>query len=259
MHDVLFRSLCGLLLALPLAAAASKPEDGQPAPGARALRVLFVGNSYTYTYDLPTVVAAVAAARGVELVPGMLAEPDFAIEDHLRQREYGDRLDEGWDWVVLQQGPSSLPENQINLREHSARAADLARARGIKVALFAAWPALQNAHTWANAELSYRNAARANGLCVLPVSSAWRLAREQAPTIRLYQSDQLHPERDGTLLAALVLAQGLIEGPLAVDPPPLAAVLADRDWRNAVSHTAQLDAFARAALDVEGPRCLRQK
>ena len=251
MGNFLTRPLAALLL-MPLAALAAKPEDVSPT---RPLRVLFVGNSYIYTHDLPTVVAAVAAARGVALVPGMLAEPNFAIEDHLGRAAYAARLAEGWDWVVLQQGPSSLPENQINLRVHSALAADLARARGIKVALMSAWPALENVHTWANAELSYRNAATANGLCVLPVASAWRYAREQAPTIRLYQSDQLHPERDGTLLAALVLAQGLIDRPRFANPPQLGAVIPAQDWRGAVGRAALLDEFAREALDVEGPRC----
>lgn len=114
MRNSLIRFFAALCVSLPFTALIAKPDD--PASRPRSLRVLFVGNSYIYTHDLPIVVAAVAAARGVDVVSGLLAEPNFAIQDHLAQRAYGARLAEGLDWVVLQQGPSSLPENQLNLR-----------------------------------------------------------------------------------------------------------------------------------------------
>lgn len=243
-------ALWPLMHAVDVAAEETKPP---------ALRVLFVGNSYIYTHDLPEVVADVAAARGVRLVPGMLAQPNFAIEDHLARNQYVAMLNQGWDWVVLQQGPSSLPENRESLRIWSGRAADLARARGIRVALMSAWPALQNAHTWLDAELSYRNAAIANGLCVLPVATAWRLSREQQPAIRLYQADQLHPEREGTLLAALVITQSLLNNRYFADPPNMAAVISTSDWRTAVSRTAALHEIARSALGSETARCFMAK
>jgi hypothetical protein len=231
-----------------------------PAAGAvPRLRVLFVGNSYTYVNDVPDLVARVAAARGVELVPGQVAEPNFSIEDHLQQRDYEAALAQGWDWVVLQQGPSSLPENQEILRVQAGRAAALARARGSRVALFAAWPALDNVHTWAAAELSYRNAARANGVCVLPVSTAWRFARERAAAVQLYASDRLHASPEGSLLAALVLAQGLLPQPHHTAPPDLTRLLTGREWTAARSRTALLDSLARAALQAEPVRCFLAK
>jgi hypothetical protein len=249
------------LCAVPGAASAQPKPTPAPAPSAPTarLRVLFVGNSYTYSYDLPRVVARVAAARGIEMTTGMLAEPNYAIEDHLARSDYEAQLQRGWDWVVLQQGPSSLPENQQNLRVHAGRAADLARARGARVALFAAWPALDNAHTWAAAELSYRNAALANRLCVLPVSTAWRYARERAPQVQLYSDDRLHPERDGTLLAALVMAQGLLPRPSFAAGPDLAAQLPDEEWRGPRARAALLDGLAREAIADEVAHCFRDK
>lgn len=232
------------------------PREADPVP---RLRVLFVGNSYTYVNEVPDLVASVAAARGIELVPGMVAEPNFSIEDHLRRRDYEHMLARGWDWVVLQQGPSSLPENQEILRVQSGRAATLAQARGIRVALFAAWPALDNAHTWAAAELSYRNAARANGLCVLPVSMAWRLARERAPVVQLYAQDRLHASPEGSLLAALVLAQGLVPRPHYDEPPDLSRLLSGLEWRAVLMRNALLDALAREALQAEPARCFLDK
>jgi hypothetical protein len=251
---VFARSALLALVAGPLAGIA---VGKAPAPG--PLRALFVGNSYLYTHDVSQVFADVAAARGIAVEVGLLAEPNFAIEDHLARSDFRDRLAEGWDWVVLQQGPSSLPANQVNLRIHAGRAAQLAQSQGARTALMSAWPALPNAHTWLDAELSYRNAALANGLCVLPVATAWRLARDQAPTIALYDVDQLHPDRAGTLLAAFVMARDLLHRSADVDPPPMSATAVDPSWLGALQHTATLDRIARAALKLEGPRCNRTK
>ena len=57
-----------------LHAAKPAPREADPIP---RLRVLFVGNSYTFVNDVPDLVARVAAARGIELVTGLLAEPDY--------------------------------------------------------------------------------------------------------------------------------------------------------------------------------------
>lgn len=154
-------------------------------PSTGPLRVLFVGNSYTYVNDLPYVVAVVAAAIGVEVEYGMLAEPNFALEDHIVTGAYDAKLAEGWDWVVLQQGPSSLPQNREHLRVWSVRAAASARALGTRVVLFSAWPARGNAFTWMDAELSYQLAARAAGGCIAPIATAWRYARTELPGVDL--------------------------------------------------------------------------
>lgn len=256
------RFTCTALLAIVVlasnAASGQKPGDVTP-PDAptptRALRVLLVGNSYMYTHNMHEVVASVAGARGFEILPGLLAEPNYSIEDHVRSGRFEPMLDRGWDWVVMHQGPSSLPENQIYLRYWTGVAAAAARARGIKVALMSAWPAEENAHTWLNAELSYRNAALAHDVCVLPVATAWRLARERQPSIRLYQRDQLHPEREGTLLAAQVIANGLMNQPLFADAADLREMIPESDWRQALSRSATLEQIANEVLQEQGPRC----
>jgi hypothetical protein len=248
-----------LAFAFPGAARSAASADVPVSSDPRPLRVLFVGNSYLYTHVMPDVVASVAAARGIEIVPGMLAEPNFAIEDHLATGRYEAMLAEGWHWVVLQQGPSSLPENQVNLRVHSARATELAWAHGARVALMSAWPALPNASTWLNAELSYRNAAVANRICVLPVATAWRLARTQQPGIRLFQPDELHPERAGTLLAAETILRGLMDHPEYAEPLNLSPWILAGIWQPAVANAVVLDDIARQALDVEPIRCRGRK
>jgi hypothetical protein len=256
-----FRLLLALaLLVAPGAWAARKADDGRAGRDAtaRPIRVLFVGNSYTYVNDLPSIVAAVASARGVNVAPGMLAEPDFALEDHIVTGAYDAEIASlPWDWVVLQQGPSSLPENRANLRTWSLRAASSAYANRTAVLMFAAWPAQANIATSLAAEQSYREAADATHGCAAPVATAWRFARESRPDLALYQDDRLHPRPVGTLLTALVIVRAMFPNVPMTGAPMLDPVLVSEGagWSQAYHEAAALDAIAARAVEAEPARC----
>jgi hypothetical protein len=139
------------------------------------------------------------------------AEPDRALSDHLRERGFDDALlAQPWDWVVLQQGPSSLPASRAALVASARAIATRLQDRPTRIALFAAWPAAMHADASPAAEANYRAAAEAIGACVLPVAAAWRLARAEADMPALYQQDRLHPTRAGTRLSAMVVMRGLL-------------------------------------------------
>ena len=123
------RILCGACLGFAPLLALAQP-----------LRVLFVGNSHTYTNDLPRIVAALATQRGVELDTDMLAEPGVSLGDHLGARRLRRLLQREWDWVVLQQGTSSLPESRRDLVVSTRAIAELLRGRTTRIALISIWP-----------------------------------------------------------------------------------------------------------------------
>src|SRR5690349_12056264 len=103
------RGWIALLLCLGCAPATAAPA-GPLAPGAR---VLFIGNSLTYTHDVPGMVRALSKAAGVPLVVDAVTLPGASIGDHLDEGTAARRLRaERWDVVVLQQGPSSRAESR---------------------------------------------------------------------------------------------------------------------------------------------------
>ena len=175
-----------------------------------ALRVLFVGNSYTASNELPRIVARLGDAQGLRLEVEMRAEPDFAIADHFGHRGFDALLKQDWDWVVLQQGPSALPSSRRELLRAVRRVARRLEGRETRIALFSAWPQLRHRHMSEAAEANYAAAAETISACVLPVASAWRTALEQAPELPLYQPDGLHPTALGSLLAAMAILDGLL-------------------------------------------------
>lgn len=115
----------------------------------------------------------------------------------------------GWDAVVLQQGPSSLPESRAHLRRWSARWAGLARRVGARPALLTVWPEADRASSFAAVVASYAAAARAADALLLPAGDAWRRALARDPGLELYGADGFHPSELGTSLAALVVHAGL--------------------------------------------------
>ena len=96
---------------------------------------LFVGNSLTATNDLPGRVAGLAAAAGRRLEYEEITFGGFSLEDHWNQGDARAAIATGrWNVVIMQQGPSALPESQVDLRLWAVRFADEARAAGTRPA-----------------------------------------------------------------------------------------------------------------------------
>jgi len=211
-----------LIAALALCAVAgggASRADTAPPP---ALRVLFVGNSLTETNDLPAVVESLAAAGGRRLETRTVAFGGFSLEDHWHAGAARAALADGhWDVVVMQQGPSALPESQANLREWAARFADAARAAGTQPAVLTVWPESYRQYALPQVIASYRNAAAATAATLLPAGGAWQLAWRCSPGLRLYGTDGFHPSSLGTYTAALVVYGRLFAAPLVGLPAPV--------------------------------------
>jgi hypothetical protein len=119
-----------------------------------------------------------------------------------------------WDVLVLQQGPSSLPESRVHLREWSARFAALARAAGTRPALLGVWPESSRRSALGASIASYEDAARAARADLYPAAAAWRAAWSCNRRLALYGPDGLHPSELGTYVAALAVYGRLLHAPL---------------------------------------------
>jgi hypothetical protein len=152
----------------------------------------------------------------------------FSLEDHWNQGTARRRIGEGgWSIVVLQQGPSSLPESQASLREWTARFDTIIRANGGRTALYMVWPESTRRNAFDAVSRSYARAAEDVGGMLLPVGEAWRAAWRRDPEMPLYGPDGFHPTATGTYLAALVIYQQ-ISGRSPVGLPALTPMPTDR-------------------------------
>lgn len=200
------RAGCTVLWAIgSLVGCLSATETAEPLP-LDGIRVLFIGNSLTYFNNLPGTLIDLARSSGDTIRAGIVAYPDYALVDHLNQGGAVRAIaSTPWNFVVLQQGPSSLQVNRDSLIAMTRVFDGPIRQAGAKPALFSVWPQTVNFATFPRAIESYRLAAAAVGGVYLPVGATWQTALADDAMLALYNADGLHPSELGTYLAALVM------------------------------------------------------
>jgi hypothetical protein len=187
----------------------------------RGLRVLFVGNSFTFENSMPALVHDLASGD-----PG--ATRIFAVEYaapgwSLRQAKKDDGLDTllrevRWDVVVLQEKSwvLSLPEQQWRHETYPSarRLHEKISAAGARTLLFMTWgyalgdrshePHDTYAAMQARLADGYSKLGRDLGVQVVPAGLAWAEALRREPSLDLWADDGKHPGRRGSYLAACV-------------------------------------------------------
>src|SRR5947209_20621111 len=110
-----------------------------------ALRVLFIGNSFTARNDLPGLVALLADAAGNHLEHQLLSIGGASLRTHWNKGEARAAIERGrFDYVVLQE-QSTLPiKNAARMHENVRLFDPVIRAAGSKTAMYMTW-ARQNA------------------------------------------------------------------------------------------------------------------
>ena len=202
----------GIFAATRLAAAGCSPFTAAP-----CVRVLFLGNSYTYVNDLPAVFAELARSAGKNVETGMVASGGETLAEHAASAEsLGAIRGSRWQFVVLQEQseiPSveALRQNQMYPATRSL--AEVIRAAGATPVLLETWAhrdgwpdyRLDYAAMQSAIDQAYLALAGQLGVGVATAGEAWQAALGQDPTVALWQADGSHPSQAGTYLAACVL------------------------------------------------------
>jgi hypothetical protein len=214
------------LLVLALVGSIAGCAGGRSPPGPTpskpsVYRVLFIGNSLTYTNDLPGTVAAMALTAGDTIQVQTVAAPNLALIDHVAgQTNAVDVIKSGsWDYVVLQQGPTPLPLYRDTLILATKWLQPYIRDAGARSAQLMVWPSATKRASFDEVRRSTQLAAKSVGGVFLPAGEAWRAAWAAGPRIALYGPDGFHPSELGTYLTALVVYEGLTGRDVTTLPP----------------------------------------
>ena len=189
-----------------------------PTPIAAApIRVLFIGNSLTFSNDLPDMFAELAHSGGHEVEVEMLDQGGWTLADHAQSSATLEEITQGnWDFVVLQE-QSKLPAIPDQRNEQMYPAVRLLEEQisGSSAAaiLFMTWGYRDGlpeagyedyAEMQAQIQAGYLEIGGELETIIAPVGVAWQSAIEQKPNLNLWQMDGIHPNREGTYLAANV-------------------------------------------------------
>ncbi|MDC8006174.1 SGNH/GDSL hydrolase family protein [Aureisphaera galaxeae] len=172
--------------------------------------VLFIGNSLTYSNSLPSLVADEARNRGVNIQTRSVALPNYALIDHWNDGTIQSLIGTGqYDFVVIQQGPSSQPYGRSVLIEYGTRIKNLCEAQGAQLAFFMVWPSLSYYESFPGVIQNYTDAAIQTGSLLCPVGRDWKSYQDNTGDYSYYGPDGFHPSVTGSRFAASVIASTL--------------------------------------------------
>jgi lysophospholipase L1-like esterase len=177
-----------------------------PAPLPR--RILFIGDSFTYSQDgIYTHFEKLAAAANPPLVVttsksvfgGAFLHRLWDLQEPVRSINT-----RAFDVVVLQE---DIPETTVaDFREYARKFVAEVRKNNARPILFMAWayPRLGQI-SMAQIAQAHRDAAKELNVDVAPVGLAWQEASKQRPSMNFYGPDREHPSIFGTYLATCVI------------------------------------------------------
>lgn len=172
-------------------------------------RLLFVGNSYTYFWNLPQTVQAMADDQGIAAEIRQSTAGGVNLGQHWRGEKglsSQEKINTGtFDLVILQDHSLQAIKHPDSLQLYSSRFIELIQANGGKPVMYMTW-----ARRWDSAMIdqigsAYEALGRAHKAKVAPVGKAWKQAKALRPDLELYHPDGSHPSPSGTYLSACVM------------------------------------------------------
>lgn len=179
------------------------------------MRILMLGNSFTFTNHIPQMLARLTGAEVVSHTRGgaRLSE-QLNPKTKLGARTQAALAKERWDYVVLQEmshGPITAPKSFFSSVE---RLCKQIRENGATPVLYATWAYQKGGAKladkgWDYDEMAhtlhevYRQAAKENNALLADVGQRFY---EASSTQNLYAADGVHPNEEGARIAAETLA-----------------------------------------------------
>lgn len=191
-----------------------------------SLSVLFIGNSYVYTFDLPTVLKNLAQSKGDIVAVASKTNGGYSFQSHVNDPVTFSKIHlTEWNYVVLQgqSQEASFPYDQVNTSTlpYAVQLADSVYANNecSQVMYFMTWgrqvgdPQWDSINTFDKMNQRLRDAylriAENANASVAAAGPAWKYVRDNYPTINLFSSDGSHPSFEGTYLNACVFYSSL--------------------------------------------------
>jgi hypothetical protein len=174
----------------------------------KPLRVLFIGNSYTFfNGGMGTLVQSLASAvkvgREQEYVEvtkgGLTLEGHWAEGQALAQIRKG-----GWDFVVLQEHSLRPLQDREKMYSYAKRFDAEIRKVGAKTVFYETWARKNRPEMQSGLDAAYTGIAKEVTALVAPAGLAWQAALKVKPDLSLHIADLSHPTPAGSYLNACV-------------------------------------------------------
>jgi len=204
--------------------------NGLNAQNYKTLKVLFLGNSYTFANNLPQLIKDIALANGDTLVFDSNCPGGHTFNNHFNNATSLSKINaQPWDFVILQaqsQEPSFSPgQVAAQTLPYAIKLDSLIKNNNIctETVFFETWgrkfgdasncaaypPICTYIGMQDRLRASYKLFADTTKSIMAPTGEAWRKSIALNPNLELYSSDQSHPALEGSYLTACVFYETL--------------------------------------------------
>lgn len=172
----------------------------------KKIRVLFVGNSFTYYNNLPQVVSAMAKSQDLIIETKHSTVGGSSLENHWKgERGTQTRVMielEKWDYVVFNNHSLSPINNSQNFIDYGKRFAELVRSKGAEPVFMMTWAYKSNPLMLPEIEKMYKSLCDQTKTDFVPGGPLFANSLKYRPDLELYHDDK-HPSSNGTYLLGL--------------------------------------------------------
>lgn len=170
-------------------------------------KVLMIGNSFTYFWNMPQMVEAMAKHEDINLETSQSTVGGSNLEQHWKKQKGTETrkiLDkEKFDIVILQDHSMSTIEAPERFTTYTTKLIDLAKEKGAEPLLSMTWAYDSNPLMQETISSSYTELGKETGVKVVPVGTIFMQAQKARPDLKMYFDDK-HPSSDGSYLIALI-------------------------------------------------------
>lgn len=184
-----------------------------------ALKILFVGNSFTLTNDMPYIFTKLASMSNPNqpVKVWMFAIPGANLARHLRRPATVEMLRQKgpWDYVVVQEFSKGPLNNQEGMLSSLIQMKEYIKPYNARMVLYETWSDKNEGVLQEKISSCYEGCAKAVDAKLAPVGDVWQKATRLT---ELYAEDKHHPSMAGSFLAACVLHNAVFgKTPVPID------------------------------------------
>ncbi len=184
------------------------------------INILFIGNSFTYYNNMPTILALMASSSGYLVHVEQIAYGGFELSQYVslgstETQEVVDKLNEReWDYVILQEQSSKPATDKTGFIQSVGQLNQLIQLNGAKTVLYSTWSyrdgtekLMSTGYTYTDfyqaLTSAYLEASNLYNTMLAPVGTVfYNLSLNETSINLLDYADDFHPTIEGSYVAA---------------------------------------------------------
>lgn len=169
------------------------------------MKILFVGNSHTFNYEVPGLVLELARKDGIDCHVVMNAHGGWTLAQHAKEPEVPFNIKNGgYDYVVFQEHAHPFDYDGKMLDAVSLMSRWAAESETIPV-IFMPWAQKHERDKQKEMTEGCIKAAEISGGLLAPVGELWWEYQDAHPEVEFYSPDRGHASKEGANFVAGII------------------------------------------------------